>query len=52
MKSFNWNDDKNMKLILERGVSFEMAIRHIQNGEILDIIKHPNIKNIPIKTVI
>jgi hypothetical protein len=47
MKLFRWNDDKNLKLKIERGVSFEIAVRHIQNGEILDVLTHPNPKKYP-----
>ncbi len=42
MKVFNWNSDKNQKLIVERGKSFEEVIFHIQNGALLDDIAHPN----------
>ena len=47
MKLFRWNDDKNLKLKIERGVSFEIAVRHIQNNDILDILTHPNPKKYP-----
>ena len=42
MKHFNWNDEKNKKLIDERSVSFERAVILISRGEILDIVTHPN----------
>jgi hypothetical protein len=42
MKVFNWNSEKNHKLILERGRSFEEVIFHIENGGLLDDICHPN----------
>lgn len=44
MKIFNWNPDKNQELILERGVSFEEAVFHIESGYLLDDIVHPNTK--------
>jgi uncharacterized DUF497 family protein len=44
MKHFNWNDEKNKKLIEERGVSFERVVILINRGEILDIVSHPNHK--------
>jgi hypothetical protein len=34
--------DKNIQLKAERGVGFELAIETIQQGNILDIIEHPN----------
>lgn len=42
MKIFNWNSSKNQELIRERGKSFEEVIFHIQNGDLLDDIAHPN----------
>jgi uncharacterized DUF497 family protein len=42
IKPFCWNEDKNIQLKAERGVSFESAIETIQQGNILDIIEHPN----------
>jgi uncharacterized DUF497 family protein len=42
MLDFDWNDDKNEILEQTRGVSFEDVVFHIQNGDVLDIIKYPN----------
>ncbi|RQD58787.1 MAG: BrnT family toxin [Desulfonatronovibrio sp. MSAO_Bac4] len=42
MKIYNWNSEKNQELIIGRGVSFEEAIFHIEHGELLDEIAHPN----------
>jgi uncharacterized DUF497 family protein len=42
MKRFNWNPEKNEQLRGERGISFEEILFHIENGDILDILKHPN----------
>jgi uncharacterized DUF497 family protein len=42
MKVFNWNSEKNRQLIEERGRSFEEAVFHIENGDLLDDICHPN----------
>ena len=47
MKYFEWNEQKNKKLIKERRVSFEMAVICIKNGDVLDKIKHPNQKKYP-----
>jgi uncharacterized DUF497 family protein len=47
MKIFNWNGEKNQLLIRERGKSFEEVIFHIQNGDLLDDICHPNAKDYP-----
>ena len=42
MKIFNWDNHKNEKLRIERGVSFEQVVFCIENEKILDIIEHPN----------
>ena len=42
MKSYNWNIEKNEILKLERNISFEEIIYHIQVGDELDIYPHPN----------
>lgn len=45
MRIFNWNSDKNQQLIVERGLSFEEVVFHIQSGRLLDDIAHPNTKD-------
>lgn len=47
MKMYNWNPQKNQELILERRVSFEEAIFHIEHGGLLDDIAHPNASGYP-----
>ncbi len=47
MKHFTWNQEKNKWLVRERGISFERALQHIENNEILDIVKHPNATKYP-----
>lgn len=42
MKQFDWDPEKNQQLIEERGISFEEVIFHLQSGELLDDIRHPN----------
>ena len=42
MKRFNWDNEKNKKLIKERGISFEEIVFCIEKGYILDKIEHPN----------
>lgn len=47
MKYFNWNSEKNKKLIKERGVSFEMCLVKIEAKDVLDILdnaRYPNQK--------
>jgi uncharacterized DUF497 family protein len=47
MKIYNWNPEKNQELIVDRSVSFEEAIFHIEHGGLLDDIAHPNASNYP-----
>ncbi|HBB44317.1 MAG: hypothetical protein UW27_C0010G0035 [Parcubacteria group bacterium GW2011_GWA1_44_13] len=42
MKYFDWNPEKNRKLIKERGISFEICLVYIEQGKILDIIENKN----------
>lgn len=44
MKTFNWDENKNRWLKRERGVSFEQVVVCIENGKLIDVIKHPNQK--------
>ncbi len=42
MVTYSWNKEKNILLKKTRNVSFEQMVMHIENGHLLDIIKHPN----------
>ena len=42
VKYFAWDDAKNTKLRKERGVGFEDIVFHIERGDLLDILEHPN----------
>ncbi len=42
MHEFNRDDEKNESLEKTRGVSFEDVVFHIQNDDILELIRHPN----------
>lgn len=52
MSDFDWNDEKNEFLKRVRGVSFEDVVFHIQNGDVLDIIKHPKEDRYPRQNII
>ena len=41
-KAFDWDDEKNAKLRTERGIGFEEIVFHIERGDVLDILEHPN----------
>ena len=42
VKYFAWDDAKNEKLKLERGNGFEEIVFHIERGDLLDVLEHPN----------
>jgi uncharacterized DUF497 family protein len=42
VKYFAWDDAKNAKLKAERGIGFEDIVFHIERGDLLDILEHPN----------
>ena len=52
MPEFDWDDEKNALLEKTRGVSFEDVVYHIENGDILDIIRHPNASRYPNQEII
>jgi hypothetical protein len=39
---FAWDAAKNAKLRKERGIGFEDIVFHIERGDLLDILEHPN----------
>lgn len=47
MHEFDWDDEKNEILEEARGVGFEDIVFHIENGDVLDIIEHPNAARYP-----
>ena len=46
-KPFRWDADKNELLIQERSVSFEQITVAVENGDLLQVVQHPNITNYP-----
>ncbi len=47
MKWFSWNNEKNETLKKERGVSFEEVVFHIERGDLIDVLEHPNQEKYP-----
>ena len=47
MKHFSWDNEKNETLKRDRGVSFEAVVFHIEQGDLLDILQHPNQQRYP-----
>lgn len=46
-KPFRWNPDKNAQLIQERGLSFEQITIAVENGDLLQVVQHPNAEKYP-----
>jgi hypothetical protein len=42
VKYFDWDDAKNAKLRTEGDIGFEEIVFHIERGDLLDILEHPN----------
>jgi len=42
MITYNWNAEKNLLLKKERNLSFEQIVSHVESGDLLDIVEHPN----------
>lgn len=47
MKQYVWNPEKNLLLKKERGVGFEDVVFHIEVGDELDVLEHPNKEKYP-----
>jgi len=47
MEYYKWDYDKNERLKAERGISFEEVILHIERGDVLDVLAHPNQSKYP-----
>jgi len=47
VKYFNWNTEKNIRLIDERGISFERVVQQIEQFGYLDLLSHSNQKRYP-----
>ena len=52
MSDFDWSDEKNRVLEQTRGVCFEDVLVHIQNGDVLDVIRHSNRERYPRQNII
>ena len=47
VKHFDWNPAKNARLKRERGISFEEVVFHIEKGDEIDVLDHPNQEQYP-----
>ena len=41
-KNFKWNEEKNSRLKVERGISFDEIVWRIGQGNVLEVYDHPN----------
>ena len=47
MKPLLWNADKNKQLRAERGIDFDAVALAVKQGQVLDVIEHPNQEQYP-----
>lgn len=51
MSQFDWNAEKNLLLKTERGISFNEIVVAIEQGHLLDTVKHPNQEQYPNQSI-
>lgn len=47
MICYDWNEEKNQRLIAERGIGFEEIVEAIATDGLLDTLDHPNQRDYP-----
>ncbi len=52
MSFYKWDNEKNAQLKLQRGIGFEQIVMHVERGDVLEIIKHPNNEKYPNQQII
>ena len=52
MVQYDWNNDKNSELKRARNVCFEQVVLHVEQGNLLDILEHPNQAQYPNQKVL
>jgi uncharacterized DUF497 family protein len=52
MDHYKWDIEKNEEVKSERGVSFEQVVMHIERGDVMDIVGHPNQDKYPNQQII
>jgi len=52
MDYYKWDSQKNESLKTERGISFEKIVMHIEQGDVLDLVAHPNQEKYPCQQII
>lgn len=41
-KLYDWDSDKNQRLKANRNISFDEVVARLAEGQVLDIVEHPN----------
>jgi uncharacterized DUF497 family protein len=49
---FDWSDEKDAALRKERGIGFQDVVFHIEQGDVLAIVDHPNTEKCPNQKII
>ncbi len=49
---FDWSDEKDAALRKERGIGFQDVVFHIEQGDVLAIVDHPNTEKYPNQKII
>lgn len=52
MRRFRWDPEKNEALKAERGISFERIVLAIGDGDVLDVLRHPNERRYPRQRIV
>jgi uncharacterized DUF497 family protein len=42
MNSYRWDNEKNEQLKKQRGIGFEQIVMHVDRGDMIEIVDHPN----------
>ncbi len=42
MEYYQWNLEKNARLKAGRGIGFEQIVMHIERGDVMQVLEHPN----------
>jgi len=49
---FDWSDEKDAALRKERSIGFQDVVFHIEQGDVLAIVDHPNTEKYPNQKII
>jgi len=52
VRRFHWDPEKNEALKAERGISFERIVLAVADGDVLDVLRHPNEARYPNQRVL